>query len=83
MADRLKLEEILCGLPELSGKKVWIWGAENGLRKYRPLLAVCIYHNAVDFYSIPLLIKRILPEYKLAVRHHLDDLSETVVYAWI
>lgn len=58
-------------------------GAENGIRKYRPLLAVCIYHNAVDFYSIPLLIKRILPEYKLAVRHHLNDLSETVVYAWI
>lgn len=58
-------------------------GAKNGIRKYKPLLAVCIYHNAVDFYSIHLLIKQILPEYKIAVRHHLDDLSETVVYAWI
>lgn len=57
-------------------------GAQNGIRKHKPLLAVCIYHNAVDFYSIPLLIKEILPEYQIAVRQHLDDLSETVVYAW-
>lgn len=58
-------------------------GAQNGIKKYKPLLAICIYHNSVDFYTIPLLIKSILPEYKIAVRHHLDDLSETVVYAWI
>ena len=58
-------------------------GAEKGIKKCRPLLAICIYHNAVDFYSIPLLIKEILPEYKIAIRHHLDDTSETVVYAWV
>ena len=58
-------------------------GAENGIKNYKPLLAVCIYHNAVDFYSIPLLIKRILPEYKIAIRQHLDVLTETVVYAWV
>lgn len=58
-------------------------GAKNGIKNYKPLLAVCIYHNAVDFYSIPLLIKRILPEYKIAIRQHLDTLAETVVYAWV
>lgn len=58
-------------------------GAAKGIKKYRPLLAICIYHNAVDLYSIPLLIKELVPEYKIAVRHHSNDLSETVLYAWV
>lgn len=58
-------------------------GAEKGIKKYRPKLAVCIYHNAVDFYSIPLLIHSFVPEYKFAVRHHSYELDETVLYAWI
>lgn len=58
-------------------------GAREGIRKYKPLLAICIYHNAVDFYSIPLLVKEILPEYHLAIRHHHAKLSETVLYAWV
>lgn len=57
-------------------------GAEKGIREYKPLLAICIYHNAMDFYEIPMLIKRMVPEYKLAVRHHLGTLSETVIYAY-
>lgn len=57
-------------------------GAEKGIQRYKPLLAICIYHSAADFYEIPLLIKKILPEYRLAIRHHLNTLSETVVYAY-
>lgn len=58
-------------------------GAEKGIKKFRPLLAVCIYHNAVDFYSVILLIKKMVPEYHFAVRHHSENLDETVLYAWI
>ena len=58
-------------------------GAEKGIKKFRPLLAVCIYHNAVDFYSVILLIKKMVPEYHFAVRHHSKNLDETVLYAWI
>lgn len=58
-------------------------GAENGIKKFRPLLAVCIYHNVVDFYSVILLIKSMVPQYKLAVRQHSGKLDETVVYAWV
>ena len=59
-------------------------GLENNLiKKYKPKLAVCIYHNAVDFYSIPLLIHSFVPEYKFAVRHHSYELDETVLYVWI
>lgn len=59
-----------------------ILGAQNGIRKNRPLLAICIYHNAVDLYSIPLLIKSLAGEYHMAVRHHSNTLLETVLYCW-
>ena len=58
-------------------------GAEEGIKKYRPMLAICIYHNCVDFYSIPLLIKSFVPEYQLMIRHHGVNNDETVAYAWI
>lgn len=57
-------------------------GAEKGIKSYRPRIAVCIYHNAVDFYSVPLLIQSFIPEYHFAVRHHSCQLDETVLYAW-
>ena len=58
-------------------------GAEKSIRKYTPKLAICIYHNAVDFVTIPLLIKKINPVYNLKIRHHLGDLSDTVLYAYV
>lgn len=57
-------------------------GAQKCLKKWHPLLAICIYHNAVDLYDIPLLIKNIVPEYKMKVRHYSNFLDETVLYAW-
>lgn len=58
-------------------------GAKESIKKNKPLIAVCIYHNAVDFYSILLLIQSIESKYKFAVRHHTSRLSETVLYAWV
>ena len=58
-------------------------GAKRGIRTYQPRMSICIYHSAIDLYSIPLLIKEILPEYHFAVRHHADDLTGTVLYTWI
>lgn len=60
-----------------------IQGAKEGIKSSLPLLAICIYHNAVDFYQIPLLIHQIVPEYNLAIRHHSHTLADTVLYAWV
>lgn len=60
-----------------------LMGAKESIKKNKPLLAICIYHNAVDFYSILLLIKTIEPDYKFAIRHHTNVLSDTVLYAWV
>ena len=29
-----------------------------------------------------MLIKELVPDYKLAIRHHANDLTGTVLYAW-
>lgn len=57
-------------------------GAEKIIKKDKPLIAVCIYHNASDMYRIPLLIKEFNPEYKISLRQHRGNLSETVLYAY-
>jgi FkbM family methyltransferase len=57
-------------------------GAEKSIRRYHPRMAVCIYHNMVDMYSIPLLIHSCDPTYRLAVRHHSYGYEETVLYAY-
>lgn len=57
-------------------------GAEKTLNKYKPCVAVCIYHNTTDFYSIPLLLHKLMPDAKFVLRHHSNNLAETVLYAW-
>lgn len=58
-------------------------GARNGITKYKPVLAISIYHNAVDMFSIMQYIHKLVPEYRFSVRHHSDTLVDTVLYAYI
>lgn len=58
-------------------------GANATIQRYKPNLAICIYHKIEDFYMIPKYIKEIVPEYKMYVKHHTDGLAETVLYASI
>ena len=57
-------------------------GAEHGIRQYHPFCAICIYHNAVDLYSILLLLHEYVPEYHFSVKHHSVLLEDTVLYCW-
>jgi len=58
-------------------------GAETVIKRDRPLLTICIYHNASDMFTIPLLIRELCNDYTLKVRHHTYDYAETVLYAYI
>ena len=40
-----------------------------------------IYHKPEDYYKIPFMIKEMVPEYKLYVRHHTESRGDTVLYA--
>ncbi len=60
-----------------------IQGAARSISAFRPHLAVSIYHLPVDIFAVPLAIKALVPEYKMAVRHHTADLFDTVLYCWL
>ena len=59
-----------------------IIGAKKILKKYKPKLAISIYHKPDDFWSIPLLIKDINTDYKFMFAHHSPIQWESVIYAY-
>lgn len=56
-------------------------GAKNTIRKYKPILAISVYHKPNDIFEIPLYIKQLVPEYKLYIRHYTNTEVDTVLYA--
>ena len=62
---------------ELSALK----GAYNTIKKYKPKLAVCIYHLPNDLWEIILFIKEQFPFYDFSVRTHQYDGLDFVLYA--
>lgn len=57
-----------------------IEGAKDTIKKYHPILAICIYHKAQDWYKIPEKIMEYYNKYELYVRHYMEGISETVMY---
>lgn len=58
-----------------------LYGARESILKWRPQLAICLYHQPDDIWQIPILIHEWVPEYKLYIRHHSDRPEETILYA--
>ena len=56
-------------------------GAEKTIRKFRPILAICVYHKPEDLYSIPEFITDLGLGYKFYLRNHGLNLRELVLYA--
>lgn len=62
--------EVLCGAKEI-------------IKKYKPKLAICVYHKPEDIILIPKLIKELVPEYKIYLSHKREDFIETVLFATV
>lgn len=58
-----------------------IYGSTETIRKYKPKLAICIYHRLEDIIEIPKAIMSIRDDYKFYIRHYSSCLWETVLYA--
>lgn len=56
-------------------------GGRNTISKHKPKLAIAVYHKAEDIWDIPLLIRKVNPEYKMYLRHYTNELIDTVCYA--
>ena len=56
-------------------------GAELTLRRFRPRLAVCLYHSPEDFFRIPRFLVECDLGYRFYLEHHFMNGWETVLYA--
>jgi len=55
-------------------------GAKETIKKYHPILALCVYHQFDDFWQIPNQIFNIRNDYKIYLRHYTEGISETVMF---
>lgn len=58
-------------------------GAEVILKRDKPKLAICIYHNATDMYRTMLYLKSLNLGYCFRLGHHSVTKAETVLYAYV
>ena len=58
-----------------------IAGAKETIRRARPILSVCAYHRCEHLWTLPLLMKAALPEYRIHLRRYAEECWETVYYA--
>jgi FkbM family methyltransferase len=58
-------------------------GAELAIRKYKPGLAISVYHKTDDLFEVPLLLHAMCPDYKLYLRHLGNYFDDTILFATI
>lgn len=57
-----------------------IKGAKETIKRDHPVLAICIYHKAEDWYTIPQNILAIRSDYRVYLRHYMEGIFESVMY---
>lgn len=60
---------------------ITLQGAIRTLRRFRPRLAVCLYHKPEDFFLIPRFLVECDLGYRFYLEHHFMNGWETVLYA--
>ena len=58
-----------------------ILGAEQTIKKWKPKMAVSVYHKREDMFDILLLLKSFVPDYKFYLRHYTNNQTDTILYA--
>jgi FkbM family methyltransferase len=56
-------------------------GMEKTIRRCRPALAICVYHEVDHLWKLPLWVHQLGVGYRLFLRKHSESYSETVCYA--
>jgi len=56
-------------------------GARNAIQRCRPVLALSLYHNPQDLWTLPELIFEICEDYNFYIRQHYHNSFESVFYA--
>jgi FkbM family methyltransferase len=78
--DELRLKPTYIKVDIEGGEADFISGAKDTIKKFKPILAICVYHKKEDFFDIPKMILRINPNYKVYFRHYSMGFTESVMY---
>ena len=62
------------------GVRTRLEGAAKTIREMKPRMAVSIYHNNEDIFTLPDYIRSLCPDYKFYLRHHCFNSCELVLY---
>jgi FkbM family methyltransferase len=57
-----------------------ILGAQQVIKEYKPMMAICLYHFLEDLWVVPGLVESIRSDYSMYIGHHHDSWWETVLY---
>lgn len=55
-------------------------GATRVIRREKPVLAVCAYHRADDYWKLIDTVTAIRPDYRVAIRHYAEILDDITLY---
>lgn len=82
MAEALSLPRVNFIKMDIEGAELEaLQGAKNILHRYRPQLAICLYHRPSDFTEIPAFLDSLNLGYRFYLGHHYVNQFETVLYA--
>ena len=56
-------------------------GAADSIKRFKPKIAVALYHNEEDFEAIPLYLKQLVPEYNFYFSHCTMYAEESILFA--
>lgn len=59
-----------------------LMGAKETIRKYKPRMALSVYHKPQDIIEIPVLLLEYNKDYKFALRQYSSIADETILYAY-
>ena len=82
VVERENLERVDFVKMDIEGSELAaLQGAQKTLRKFRPTLAVSVYHNLSDFWTIPQYLDSLGLGYRFYLRHFTIHAEETVLFA--
>lgn len=82
--EYIKNEKITFLKADVEGMELQLLkGALRTITKWRPKLAICVYHYPNDIYEIITFLKKNVPAYSFSLRHHSPQGMETVLYCWV
>ena len=57
-------------------------GAERLIKRFKPKLAISVYHHPAHLWRIPLLLQQFNPDYQFVLRNYTGWTGDTILYAF-